>query len=140
MGAVPDHFHNLSICNLGVPAIAVRVCQDFETTARITRDSASRYCSHTQSSNAAPTTTLVERRHPSRSHQLDDLLKTLPNKQILDIISNRWLLLTTETYTSIGEAISLHRVTDLFSSAGKGISLKQSRTVSSIHELRKSKN
>ncbi len=40
------------------------------------------------------------------------------------------LILTTTTYTGIGEAIGLHRVTDLFRSLGKSTLLKQSRTVS----------
>ncbi len=40
------------------------------------------------------------------------------------------LVLTTTTYTGIGEAIGLYRVTDLFRSLGKNTLLKQSRTVS----------
>ena len=40
------------------------------------------------------------------------------------------LVLSTSSYTGIGEAIGLHLLTDLFGSAGKGLTLKQSRTVS----------
>jgi hypothetical protein len=40
------------------------------------------------------------------------------------------LALTLDTYTGVGEAIGLHRLTDLFRSAGRGLLLKQSRTIS----------
>ncbi|HJQ70734.1 MAG TPA: hypothetical protein VKA70_17295 [Blastocatellia bacterium] len=40
------------------------------------------------------------------------------------------LVLTTTTYTGIGEAIGLYHLTDLFRSQGKEVTLKQSRTVS----------
>ena len=40
------------------------------------------------------------------------------------------LILAPSDYTGIGEAIGLHRVADLFRSAGKNVTLKQSRTVS----------
>jgi hypothetical protein len=40
------------------------------------------------------------------------------------------LILCTDEYTGMGEAIGLHRVTDLFRSIGRGVLLKQSRTVS----------
>lgn len=40
------------------------------------------------------------------------------------------LVLSTSNYTGIGEAIGLYHLTDLFRSAGRELSLKQSRTVS----------
>jgi hypothetical protein len=40
------------------------------------------------------------------------------------------LILSTNVYTGMGEAIGLHRITDLFRSANRGILLKQSRTLS----------
>ena len=40
------------------------------------------------------------------------------------------LVLTTTTYTGIGEAIGLYHLTDLFRSSGKEVTVKQSRTVS----------
>jgi hypothetical protein len=80
--------------------------------------------------NKAESDQSMDRSIPVPPNQLDKLLKTLPNKQIIDIISNRRLLLTTETYTGIGEAMGVYRVTDLLSSRGKSLSLKQSRTVS----------
>jgi hypothetical protein len=40
------------------------------------------------------------------------------------------LIISGDQFTGIGEAIGLYRVTDLFRSAGRGLLLKQSRTVS----------
>jgi hypothetical protein len=40
------------------------------------------------------------------------------------------LVLSSDSYTGIGEAIGIGRLTDLFRSAGRAVSIKQSRTVS----------
>jgi hypothetical protein len=40
------------------------------------------------------------------------------------------LTLTLDTYTGVGEAIGLHRLTDLFRGTGRGVLIKQSRTIS----------
>ncbi|MCI0661279.1 MAG: hypothetical protein L0220_09425 [Acidobacteria bacterium] len=63
--------------------------------------------------------------------QIDKLLQSLQNKQIINIIEKSGkLTLTMDTYTGIGEAIGLYQITDLFRRAGKSILMKQSRTVS----------
>jgi len=62
--------------------------------------------------------------------QLQTLYEAIPNKSIIKIISNSRLTMITDTYTGIGEAIGVHRITDLFRSAEHGLTLKQSRTVS----------
>ena len=74
---------------------------------------------------------VIERSVQPPLEQMDKLLQSLQNKQIINIIPERGrLVLTTDTYTGIGEAIGLHQITDLFRSAGKNIVIKQSRTVS----------
>jgi len=74
---------------------------------------------------------VIERSVPIPLEQIEKLLQSLQNKQILNIIEDsRRLTLTTDTYTGIGEAIGLYQITDLFRSAGKTILMKQSRTVS----------
>lgn len=62
--------------------------------------------------------------------ELDPLYGDIINKSIINIISNSRLTMTTDTYTGIGEAIGLFRITDLFRSLDKSLTLKQSRTVS----------
>ncbi len=62
--------------------------------------------------------------------QLNQIFEAIPNKSIIQIISNSRLTMTTDTYTGIGEAIGLHRITDLFRTADRSLALKQSRTVS----------
>jgi hypothetical protein len=55
------------------------------------------------------------------------------DKFIMNSIKNNSapkLLLSTDEYTGMGEAIGLHYVTDLMRSSGKAVSLKQSRTAS----------
>jgi hypothetical protein len=74
---------------------------------------------------------VIQRSLPLPLDQIDNVLQSLQNKQIIDIIEkSHRLTLTWDTYTGIGEAIGLHHVTDLFRSAGKSILMKQSRTVS----------
>jgi hypothetical protein len=74
---------------------------------------------------------VIERSVQIPLEQIDKLLQSLQNKQIINIIDgSRRLTMTWDTYTGIGEAIGLHQITDLFRSSGKSILIKQSRTVS----------
>src|SRR5262245_12487835 len=74
---------------------------------------------------------VIERSVQLPLEQMDRLLQSLQNKQIIKILPEKGLLvLTTDTYTGIGEAIGLYQITDLFRSTGKSIVMKQSRTVS----------
>lgn len=49
---------------------------------------------------------------------------------VSDITPNPRLIPSLDTFTGVGEAVGLYRVTDLFRSAGRSLILKQSRTVS----------
>jgi len=64
------------------------------------------------------------------TEQVQSIFAELQNKSIIRIINNPRLMLTTDTYTGIGEAIGIHHITDLFRSSDKSLTLKQSRTVS----------
>jgi hypothetical protein len=64
---------------------------------------------------------------PAQAKVLADVLK---NKLVMKQGRAPRLVLSTSNYTGIGEAIGLYHLTDLFRSAGKGLTLKQSRTVS----------
>jgi hypothetical protein len=79
--------------------------------------------------NPADPEPLVTRSIPLTSEQTSASFETLANKSMIKIIIPR-LTLTTDTYTGIGEAIGVHRVTNVFRSFEKNISLRQSRTVS----------
>lgn len=80
--------------------------------------------------NSADPNPVIKKSVPVSSVELNSIFEELPNKSILRIISNPRLTLTTDTYTGIGEAIGLSRITDLLRSVSKGLTLKQSRTVS----------
>jgi hypothetical protein len=58
------------------------------------------------------------------------LAEVLNNKLVMKQGRTPRLVLTTTTYTGIGEAIGLYHLTDLFRSLHKEVMLKQSRTVS----------
>ncbi len=58
------------------------------------------------------------------------LAQVLNNKLVMRQGREPKLVLTTTTYTGIGEAIGLYHLTDLFRSMNKEVTLKQSRTVS----------
>ncbi len=73
---------------------------------------------------------IVKKSLPLTAEQADEAFQALPNKSIIRIIQTPRLALTLDTYTGIGEAIGVHRVTDLFRSVNKSILLKQSRTAS----------
>lgn len=80
--------------------------------------------------NPADPDQVVKKSVPVSPEQSAAIFEELPNKSIIRIISNPRLTLTTDTYTGIGEAIGIHRITDLFRSLDKSLTLKQSRTVS----------
>jgi hypothetical protein len=58
------------------------------------------------------------------------LARVLDNKLVMKQGRAPRLVLSTSTYTGIGEAIGLYHLTDLFRSLDKEVTLKQSRTVS----------
>lgn len=62
--------------------------------------------------------------------QADNLATALKDKFVMKQNRIPRLVLSNEDYTGMGEAIGLHRITDLFRSTGKGFLLKQSRTAS----------
>jgi hypothetical protein len=62
--------------------------------------------------------------------QADNLASALKDKFVMKQNRIPRLVLSNEDYTGMGEAIGLHRITDLFRSTGKGFLLKQSRTAS----------
>lgn len=80
--------------------------------------------------NPADPEQIIKKSVQISSEQLNQIYEAIPNKSIIQIISNSRLTLTTDTYTGIGEAIGLHRITDLFRIFDKNLTLKQSRTVS----------
>lgn len=61
--------------------------------------------------------------------QAQMLAETLKDKLVMKQGRPIRLVLSTSSYTGIGEAIGLYHVTGLFQSAGKDLRLKQSRTV-----------
>jgi hypothetical protein len=73
---------------------------------------------------------VIKKSLPLTTEQADAAFQALPNKSIIQIIQTPRLTLTLDTYTGIGEAVGVHRVTDLFRSVNKSILLKQSRTAS----------
>jgi hypothetical protein len=74
---------------------------------------------------------VIERSVQIPLDQINKLLQSLQNKQIINIIDgSRRLTMTWDTYTGIGEAIGLHQITDLFRAGGRSVLMKQSRTVS----------
>lgn len=80
--------------------------------------------------NSADPDQVVRKSVPVSPHQSAEIFQELPNKSIIKIIPNPRLTLSTDTYTGIGEAIGVHRITELFRSQEHSVRLKQSRTVS----------
>lgn len=80
--------------------------------------------------NPADPSQVIKKSVPVSTEQTQDIFAEIPNKSIIRIINNPRLTLTTDTYTGIGEAIGVHRITDIFRSNEKSLTLKQSRTVS----------
>ncbi|MBO0798075.1 MAG: hypothetical protein J2P31_04560, partial [Blastocatellia bacterium] len=80
--------------------------------------------------NQADPDPIIKKSIPLASEDALASLEALPNKSMLKIIPMPRLTLTSDTYTGIGEAIGVHRVTNVFRSFEKNISLRQSRTVS----------
>lgn len=56
--------------------------------------------------------------------------KSVRSTAVSDITPNPRLIPSLDTFTGVGEAVGVYRVTDLFRSAGRNLILKQSRTVS----------
>jgi len=63
---------------------------------------------------------------PERSQELRDLLK----EQASDYPAPYRIHLSPTSYTGVGEAIGVHRITDLFRSQGLAVTLRQSRNLS----------
>ncbi len=80
--------------------------------------------------NSADPNQLIKKSIPVSSAELATIYEALPNKSIIGIISNPRLTLTTDTYTGMGEAVGIYRITALFRILEKTLTLKQSRTVS----------
>ncbi len=80
--------------------------------------------------NSADPAQLIKKSIQVSPPELTGIYEELPNKSIMRIISNPRLTLTTDTYTGIGEATGLARITELFRAEGETLVLKQSRTVS----------
>jgi hypothetical protein len=64
---------------------------------------------------------------PEETKHVEDKLKY---KFLMKQKSTPSLVLTNQDYTGMGEAIGLHRITDLFRMAGKSVVVRQSRTAS----------
>ena len=62
------------------------------------------------------------------AEQEKELADTLKDKFVMKQSRRPTLVLSPEDYTGMGEAIGLHRITDLFRSTGRGVLLRQSRT------------
>jgi len=62
--------------------------------------------------------------------QINKLSDVLRNRLVMKQGRAPRLVLSTDNYTGIGEAIGLYHLTNLFRAAGKPVALKQSRTVS----------
>jgi hypothetical protein len=80
--------------------------------------------------NPADPDPVVTKSIPLTTEETSASFEALPNKSMIKIIPVPRLTLTSDTYTGIGEAIGVHRVTNVFRSFEKNISLRQSRTVS----------
>ncbi|HEX8185652.1 MAG TPA: hypothetical protein VF747_12890, partial [Blastocatellia bacterium] len=67
---------------------------------------------------------------PIGAEQAEMLGEVLKNKLVMQQNRTPRLVLSTSNYTGIGEAIGLYHLMNLFRTAGKDLTLKQSRTVS----------
>jgi hypothetical protein len=81
-------------------------------------------------SNAADPDVLLKRSVELTPEQAGWLTEALKDRFVMRQNRIPKLILAPADYTGVGEAIGLQRVADLFRSAGKSITLKQSRTVS----------
>jgi len=81
-------------------------------------------------SNAADPDVLMKRSVELTPEQAGWLAEALKDRFVMRQNRIPRLILAPADYTGVGEAIGLQRVADLFRSAGKTITLKQSRTVS----------
>jgi hypothetical protein len=64
------------------------------------------------------------------TEQANDLAESLKGRFVMRQPTVPRLILTDENYTGMGEAIGLHKITDLFRTTGRGVLLRQSRTAS----------
>ncbi|MEW6126041.1 MAG: hypothetical protein AB1757_03175 [Acidobacteriota bacterium] len=81
--------------------------------------------------NAMDPPYLAERAVPLTAEQNKTLTEMLGETFITKNNPTPKLIICPDEFTGVGEAIGLYHVTDLFRKAGRGLSLKQSRTVSS---------
>lgn len=81
-------------------------------------------------SNAADPDVLLKKSVELTPEQAGWLAEALKDRFVMRQNRIPKLILAPADYTGVGEAIGLQRVADLFRSAGKNITLKQSRTVS----------
>jgi hypothetical protein len=81
-------------------------------------------------SNNADPDVLLKRSVELTPEQAGWLAEALKDRFVMRQNRTPRLILAPADYTGVGEAIGLQRVADLFRSAGKSITLKQSRTVS----------
>jgi PKD repeat protein len=81
-------------------------------------------------SNAADPDLLMKRSVELTREQAGWLAEALKDRFVMRQNRTPRLILAPADYTGVGEAIGLQRVADLFRTAGKSITLKQSRTVS----------
>ena len=81
-------------------------------------------------SNAVDPDVLLKRSVELTTEQAGWLAEALKDRFVMRQNRIPRLILAPADYTGVGEAIGLHCVADLFRSAGKNITLKQSRTVS----------
>ncbi|MGE0127907.1 MAG: hypothetical protein AB7U82_07500 [Blastocatellales bacterium] len=65
-----------------------------------------------------------------QASELAQFAQSLRSTAVSDILPHPRLIPSLDTFTGVGEAVGLYRVTDLFRSAGRSLLLKQSRTVS----------
>ncbi|HWC76590.1 MAG TPA: hypothetical protein VG778_03970, partial [Blastocatellia bacterium] len=73
---------------------------------------------------------VIKRSLGLNSEQLNVLRENLKDRFVMRQKEIPRLVLAPEDYTGMGEAIGLHRVTDLFRTTGKSLLLRQSRTAS----------
>ena len=81
-------------------------------------------------SNGADPDVLLKRSVELTPQEADWLAEALKDRFVMRQNRTPRLILAPADYTGVGEAIGLQRVADLFRSAGKSVTLKQSRTVS----------
>lgn len=80
--------------------------------------------------NAADPETIVQKAIPLNQEQNAEIAARLRNKNLLRITTTSRLTLTSNIYTGLGEALGLSNLTGIFTSIGREMQVKQSRTVS----------